>query len=453
MAVKEWFRQSQPVQLYIILILTTLFFITELIISHLTHALTLLMDSYNVLCNIMVLCGCIATIKYNNSSSTASSEHSAINNTRISNADQTNKKNSQCSDKNTLKHTLNMEQKENRLRNTFGWARIDVVIMLICCVFLASLCFSVLIEALQTLIHIDHHDEMHHPVPVFCVAVIGLLLNGICYLLIGGYTSPDGNFLRVTKSGDVILDRVTSEPKNVNNCDISKTYDIKIQNSTKQPGELWKLTKDSIGCIIVMVCATVCYFIEEDIGKFVDPVFSLVSASILLILSYPYIKESCCILLQTIPDTIDIETLKMKLLKHFPGIISVHDLHIWELTADKIISTAHIIFLNPKVYGTITNQVTEFFLEQGITQVTIQPEFYTKSISAESLVSTKSGCLVRCQSEDCKTSHCCPNYDDNSPYQKKSSSSEIFQEDTSVSLKSVKTIDDNDQRPVESSSS
>lgn len=77
-------------------------------------------------------------------------------------------------------------QQENKLKNTFGWARVDVIVMLICCVFLASLSFSLLVEALQTLVHIDHLDEMHQPISVFCVGVAGLVLNGICYLLIGG---------------------------------------------------------------------------------------------------------------------------------------------------------------------------------------------------------------------------------------------------------------------------
>lgn len=60
---KEWFRQLQPVQLYIILALTIVFFIIELLVSHLTHALTLLMDSYHMLCNILALTGCLITIK------------------------------------------------------------------------------------------------------------------------------------------------------------------------------------------------------------------------------------------------------------------------------------------------------------------------------------------------------------------------------------------------------
>ena len=75
---------------------------------------------------------------------------------------------------------------ERRLKNTFGWARVEVLLGLIGCVFLASLCLSVVVEAIQTLIHIDHQDEMHHPIPVLAIGCASLLLNGLCYLLIGG---------------------------------------------------------------------------------------------------------------------------------------------------------------------------------------------------------------------------------------------------------------------------
>lgn len=60
-------------------------------------------------------------------------------------------------------------------------------------------------------------------------------------------------------------------------------------------------------------------------------------------------KESGLILLQTIPATINIHSLKAELLTHFPDIVNVHDFHVWQLTASKVISTVHIIFQNPKV--------------------------------------------------------------------------------------------------------
>lgn len=61
------------------------------------------------------------------------------------------------------------------------------------------------------------------------------------------------------------------------------------------------------------------------------------------------VKESCLILLQTIPDSINIDVLKKELLNHFPDIVNIHDFHVWQLTATKIISTVHIIFENQKV--------------------------------------------------------------------------------------------------------
>lgn len=77
---------------------------------------------------------------------------------------------SPCSDNNKIS---TQENQLRKLKNTFGWARIDVIAMLICCVFLASFSFSIFVEALQTLVHIDHQDEMHYPIPVM---IIGKLL-------------------------------------------------------------------------------------------------------------------------------------------------------------------------------------------------------------------------------------------------------------------------------------
>ena len=75
---------------------------------------------------------------------------------------------------------------EKKLKNTFGWARIEVVLMLGGCVFLASLSFSLVVEALQTLIHIDHQDPMHQPISVFIIGLFGILIHGLCCLLLGG---------------------------------------------------------------------------------------------------------------------------------------------------------------------------------------------------------------------------------------------------------------------------
>jgi len=348
-----------------------------------------------------------------------------------------------CSDKTRSVITNQGAQQETRLKNTFGWARIDVIGMLICCVFLASLSFSILVEALQTLVHIDHHDEMHHPIPVLCIGAVGLILNGICYLVIGGYTFHQGSFLYMTESGCVVLNRVvTNDSVRRGERRLSRTRTVPPPQYRQRQG-CREMLRDIVGCVFVIIGALLVYLTEQNVAKYIDPILSLVSACALMILSFPYMKESCLILLQTIPDTINIDSLRSQLLEHFPDIVNVHDLHVWQLTATKVISTAHIIFQNPTVYSKITHKLTEFFMEHGITQVTIQPEFFTKTTSSESIHSSNSLtlCLMQCQGEGCKTSHCCP---DNEPKaltlnsKWKSVSKELVASDSPVDLTFIK---------------
>lgn len=126
-------------------------------------------------------------------------------------------------------------------------------------------------------------------------------------------------------------------------------------------------------------------------------------------------KEAASILLQTIPDSIDIQDFQKQILLKFPEIESIHDLHIWQLTQQKFVSTAHIIFMDPSVYKNIINEVLGFFHVQGINIVTIQPEF--KNLGAEDspceeinpLIegAVRDLCLVACRETACEEKLCC----------------------------------------------
>lgn len=123
-------------------------------------------------------------------------------------------------------------------------------------------------------------------------------------------------------------------------------------------------------------------------------------------------KEAASILLQTIPDSIDIGDFQKQILQKFPEIESIHDLHIWQLTQEKIVSTAHLIFLNPPVYKLIINDVLGFFHEQGINIVTIQPEFKNlvsdnEAPNNEMKTITEGKCLVACRQTACEEKLCC----------------------------------------------
>lgn len=182
-------------------------------------------------------------------------------------------------------------------------------------------------------------------------------------------------------------------------------------------------------------------------------------------MNFVSVKESCFILLQTIPASIDIEVFKTDLLKTFDDIVSVHDLHIWQMTHTKYVSTVHILFHNPivsamteqicsskiqnskfnwffivwQVYVNIKDQVVNFFHAQGITIVTIQPEFKTKSRNANDNMSLAQ-CLIGCQSLECAPKTCCSTtdlevlIDSDEKLQRKSKKSKMYHRKSSSML-------------------
>lgn len=124
------------------------------------------------------------------------------------------------------------------------------------------------------------------------------------------------------------------------------------------------------------------------------------------------------ILLQTVPFAIDIDAFQKEILDKFPEIHSIHELHLWELTHSKYVATAHVIFDTPETFKSIINEVINFFHEQDINIVTIQPEFKKYGCSANpsqhELVNEEI-CLVTCRQATCEEKLCCQRQNSNSP--------------------------------------
>lgn len=118
-----------------------------------------------------------------------------------------NQEGQQAGEKPISEKKTQQRQHEKSLKNTFGWARVDVLTMVIVCTFMTSLCFSIVVEVIQTLFHIDHNDHKSHKDDfhaypneiIIILGALGLVLNGISYLLIGGFTFHQVCCLTVTK--------------------------------------------------------------------------------------------------------------------------------------------------------------------------------------------------------------------------------------------------------------
>ena len=107
-----------------------------------------------------------------------------------------------------------------------------------------------------------------------------------------------------------------------------------------------------------------------------DPIISILVGLIILRGAYGVIKEGANILLEGVPRKIDYDKLKNDILKT-PGVVRLHDLHVWTLSSSKILLTVHIIVDSTEshVGGSILAELKKLLSDKyGIGHSTIQFE-------------------------------------------------------------------------------
>lgn len=88
-----------------------------------------------------------------------------------------------------------------------------------------------------------------------------------------------------------------------------------------------------------------------------------------------------------------------------PGVLAVHEFHVWRLVGVRIIATVHIRFESLEHYLKSAEQIRDVFHNHRIHSVTIQPEF-------NEMTERERGdqeCMLKCEPENCQVATCCPN--------------------------------------------
>lgn len=98
--------------------------------------------------------------------------------------------------------------------------------------------------------------------------------------------------------------------------------------------------------------------------------------------------------------------------QQFPMIVDIHDLHVWGLTASRIIATCHVILpdLSSEAYDNLSESLNDFFHRKGIFWATIQPEFQSDESNR-----TDCMCLMKCSkfsNTNCDSFACCSDFSD-----------------------------------------
>uniref|UniRef100_U5EVT6 Putative solute carrier family 30 zinc transporter n=1 Tax=Corethrella appendiculata TaxID=1370023 RepID=U5EVT6_9DIPT len=321
-------------------------------------------------------------------------------------------------------------------KNTFGWARAEVLGALVNAVFLVALCFSITIEACKRFIEEEH---IHNPELLVIVGVIGLLVNIIGLFLLyehGGHGHSHGGLSTHSHNK---LAHLAATDDNENN---SFFHNPTQQSATSQlppskkgghshdpasmnmRGAFLHVLSDALGSVIVIISAMIVWKTEWKYKYYMDPALSIVLVILILHSVWPLLRESALILLQTVPTHIQVDAIQRRLLEKVDGVLAVHEFHVWQLAGDRIIASAHIRCRNLSEYMKIAEKVKEFFHNEGIHSTTIQPEFieieplnsYSGASDGMSASmngnATQDGCALDCPTTDeasCVKATCCQN--------------------------------------------
>ncbi len=130
------------------------------------------------------------------------------------------------------------------------------------------------------------------------------------------------------------------------------------------------ILRDLAGCFLLMAVSLSVYLAgggghgdesadEENPGlKYIDPSVALVTIFFMIVSSRTIARESCLILLQTIPAHLDVAELRKELFERFPtSILNVHEVHIWCLVPGNVVVTLHVIFQSKEVSKTLESYV------------------------------------------------------------------------------------------------
>jgi len=111
------------------------------------------------------------------------------------------------------------------------------------------------------------------------------------------------------------------------------------QESLNVEGAYLEVAADTIGSLGVIVAAVL---LAVTGWQWVDPVIGAAIGVLILPRAWRLGREALRVLVQVAPEGIDVEAVRADLAA-IPGVVDVHDVHVWTLTSEMEVATAHVM--------------------------------------------------------------------------------------------------------------
>ena len=216
---------------------------------------------------------------------------------------------------------------DHAAHRTFGLYRLEILAALANAVLLFAVAGYVLYEAASRLS--DPPDVASRP--VFVVGVVGLAVNAASFLL---------------------LREGAKESLNVR-------------------GAYLEVLSDMLGSLGVILAAVVMWATGWG---WVDPVVGAAIGLFILPRAWRLGRDALRVLVQAAPEGIAIDDVRAALLER-PGIAGVHDLHVWTLTSEMDVLTAHLVVAGDHTTQAVLDDARHLLADRfGLAHATLQVE-------------------------------------------------------------------------------
>jgi cobalt-zinc-cadmium efflux system protein len=223
-------------------------------------------------------------------------------------------------------------------RHSFGLARVEVI---------AAFVNAIAMLALVVWIFIEAFDRIGAPVPVkglgvFAIAFVGLMVN----VLVAWTLSRDR--------------------ENVNT-----------------RAAFLHVLGDLLGSVAAIAAGAIIYFGGPLV---VDPLLSMLVGGLILRSTFAVLKETTFVLMDSVPPGVDYGRVGNSLAQ-LPGVLSVHDLHIWSMMPGRAAMSAHVLVDDIERWPVILHQARLVLRRDfHIDHITLQPEWLRREPPARTVV-------------------------------------------------------------------
>jgi cobalt-zinc-cadmium efflux system protein len=212
-------------------------------------------------------------------------------------------------------------------QRTFGLYRLEILAALVNAALLFAVAGFVLFEAVG---RIGDAPEVSST-PVLVVGIIGLGVNVAAFMLL--------------RAG--------------------------AKDSLNMRGAYLEVMSDTLGSIGVIIAAVVWGITG---WTWVDPVIGAVIGVFILPRAWKLGREALQVLVQAAPARLDIPALQRELAT-ISGVVDVHDVHVWTLTSEMDVATAHLMVAVGTDSHAVLDQARHLLADRhGITHATLQVE-------------------------------------------------------------------------------